>query len=109
MTGDAAGFIHDDHGRILVDNFEREAGIRLDCRMAIRGGNFNPILGTDDFAFPRAPPVDSHHPALDQFLRNAPRWRQAGAHEVMIEAFAYRVRQGYCVRQGASRPRQCRL
>jgi hypothetical protein len=103
MTRDATWFVHDDHRRIFMDNFEREAGIRLDCCVAIGGGNFNLILGADDFAFLRAPPVDSHHPALDQLLRDAPRGRQAGPHEVMIEAFLYRVLQG------VSGSRQCRL
>src|SRR5208282_803178 len=102
MTGDAAGFVDDDHGRILVENFEREAGIWLDGRAAICGGNLDPILGADDLAFLRAATVDSHHPARDQLLRNAPRGREAGPHEVMIEAFFQRVGQG------TSGSRQCR-
>jgi hypothetical protein len=87
MTGHAAGFVHDEHARILMDNFERKIGIRLDCGPAIRRGNLDSIFNADDLTLPGAPPVDSHQPALDQLLRDASRRRKSSAHEIMIEPF----------------------
>jgi hypothetical protein len=68
-----------------MDNIKRELGIRLDYRASIRRRNFDPILSADDLTLLRAPPVDSHQPALDQFLRDSPRRRKPGPHEIMIE------------------------
>jgi hypothetical protein len=77
MARHAARLVHDDYRRILVENFEREVGIRLDYAAAIGRGNFDAIVGADDFTFLRAPPVDPHQPALDQLLRHAPRAAKA--------------------------------
>ena len=87
MARHAARLVHDDHGRILVENFERQIGVGLDHGAAIGRGNFDSIVDADDFALLRAPPVDSHQPALDQLLRHPPRRRESGPHQVMIEPF----------------------
>ena len=58
---------------------------------SIGRGHVDAIVGTDDFAFLRAPPVDPHQPALDQLLRNAPLMRKPSPHEIMIKPFFYRV------------------
>ena len=50
MARHAARFVHDDHGRILVENFERQIGVRLDHGAAIGRRNFNSILDADHFA-----------------------------------------------------------
>src|SRR5580704_7266471 len=76
MAWQAALLVHDDDGRILVKNFEREVSIRLDQGAPIRRSNLDTILGANDLAFLRAPSIDSHQPALDQLLRNSPRRRK---------------------------------
>ena len=93
MAWHATRFVHDDDGRILVKNFEREVGIRLDYGAPIRRGNFDPIVGANYFTFLRAPPVDSHQPALNQLLRHPPRRRKPSPHKIMIKPFFCCVRQ----------------
>src|ERR1700733_12433521 len=89
MTWHAARFIHDDHARIFMYNFEREIPIGFDYGAPIRRSNFDAILGADDLTLLRPPPVDPHQPALDHLLRHAPRRRKPSPHEIMIEPFFY--------------------
>jgi hypothetical protein len=85
MTRNPADLIHDDRSRIFMEDINRKLAICLNRRVSLRRRNLDDIIDADNLALHRPPPVNTHHPALDQLLRNPSRRRKSQPHQKMVQ------------------------
>jgi hypothetical protein len=96
MTWNAARLVHDDERRILEQQLEVIAVVRLDRCERRRRLDLDIVAGAHYRALDAAPAVQQDRAARHHLARIAPRRRVTGAHEIMVEPFAAGVSQGDC-------------